>query len=443
MNMNLMQAVTQKVSAVVVRIRRFKPWAKTTLCVVGSSESGQGSCVFLNRGDTTVVLDCGGSSASGSGRSQKALETIAAAMLAVRTKLLLVISHFHHDHWGALPAIVEAFRKVRRPLPSIVSTDTTWKLLERYLFEGTRMSGVMLELLGFRSQSDNVKLFNNSHSVPGSASVLVRLGSDNIFYSSDCYDIELPDNLPKVDLLIMDSTRADRPGFRKNNEDIIRQNILALIRETLDRSPSAKIYIAMFSTQLDRAMWIEQETIKLTGLPPMINGLSLFNNLNEVRTPIKGRHNNRVVLVTGAWAQGQEYWDGMGSSALVRLSNGTDRRCQLTSQDTVVISASIPTWSNQLASQIRIMCERLKSFGVRLVLDTSAPAGWDWFAERREVHSGGHGYRGDILELIRRINPRQVMPFHASRRALEIVAKHCREMGIGVIMPKQGILVTL
>ena len=122
---------------------------------------------------------------------------------------------------------------------------------------------------------------------------------------------------------------------------------------------------------------------------------------------------------------------------MVRLSNGADRQCELKKGDLVVLSGSIPVWSPFLTEQIKTMCQRISAIGVRLVVDTSAPEDWSQFAERREVHTGGHGNMPEIVSMIQKIKPKLVLPFHASPEAREKVADYCRGRGISVILDSQ------
>ena len=143
-----------------------------------------------------------------------------------------------------------------------------------------------------------------------------------------------------------------------------------------------------------------------------------------------------LMLTVGAWAQGEENWrwKRQGVSALVRMSTDGEFR----EGDVVIMAASIPTWSPSLTAKIKIMARRIASRGARLIVDTSAPKSWERFAERREIHAGGHGNRPDIFRLVDRIKPRRVLPIHASPRARMIVAEYCRGKGIEVIEAAQG-----
>ena len=435
-----------RVVAFVATILRPRP--RPTLRNIGSADAGGGSCLMWCDNGLAVAIDCGASPSNKNGDSQETAERIVAEIVATRPKFL-VISHFHYDHWGVLTRLVIEYRKRRIPLPAIVCTDITWKLLERYLFEDTRLSMQMLVNLGFRAQSDKVKLIPNKHSVPGSVAALL-LGTKNVLYTSDFWALDLPDDLPSIDVLVIDVTGAEDMDPHEDIEMEARTNIMSLATETLKGDAGANTYVAMFSTHLERATWLEREIQALTGNLPMINGRSLVENLKAVRQDVGGYHTRRFVLTTGAWAQGQAHWDGMGSSALVRMANGTDRRCRLKPGDTVIISASIPMWSRYLPAQIREMCLKIRAFGVRVVVDISAPEKWEQLGiERRKVHSGGHGSMHEIADTINRVlsmnrgHSLKVLPFHASPEAREKVAEYCRGRGISVISDSQLPEITL
>ena len=433
------ETCVKTVRAVAGSVLRFKPKSETTIEIVGSEESGHGSCILVHDGDITVAIDCGASPQE-NGALGSVTRKIVAALIAARPKVM-VISHFHFDHWGSLSAVIKEFLRKRINPPAILATETTWKLLN--LFGGISLPTTLLKAFGVRAeQTAKIKLIPNSHSVPDSASVLL-LGRKNILYTGDCWAIDLPADLPRIDVLIMDSTGAEKPNPRQDNELEIRQNIAGLIAETLENDCRANAYVAMFSTQLERAMWLESEIQRTTGFLPALMGTSLFNNLNLLRKDSKERRSNRVALTTGVWAQGEEDWLNGGVSAMVRLSRGAHTRRRLKHGDLVVLSGSIPTWSVSLTRQIKAMCQRMSSFGVRMVVDVSAPEYWSAFAERREVHAGGHGNLPEIVGLIEKIKPKQVLPFHASARAREIVAEYCRAKGIGVITATQSSKIAL
>lgn len=413
---------------------------ETRIQVVGSMDSGQGSCLIVRENGLTIALDCGASPFNGNGLSYgQATEKVVREVVSSRPQFI-VISHYHHDHWGALPRVFEEFRRIGLPLPTIVSTDLTFDLLQRH-FNGGFFSS-WLHRISHKRETDRIKLIGNKHSVPGSASVLFH-GKRNIFYTGDLYQLS-SDSLPKADLLIVDSTGAMKEEPRPDKEAEIRKNIVELTMETLQKDAQANVYIALFSTQLERASYLQQKIKALTGFPPMIKGTSLFQNLSTFnRAASVGCYWSRVALCTGIWAQGENSWSGEGASALVRISNGNDRYCQFKKGDVVILSGSMPTWSPRLFSQIKDMCERIYERGARIVCDASLPKQEGSFVERAEVHLGGHGNMPEIAQVIETLRPKQVLPFHASPEARERVAKYCRGRGMSVISANQSSIITL
>ena len=75
-----------------------------------------------------------------------------------------------------------------------------------------------------------------------------------------------------------------------------------------------------------------------------------------------------------------------------------------------------------------------------MVVDTTAPKSWEEFAERKEIHAGGHGNMPEITSLIRQIQPKKVLPFHASPQARAKVAAYCLKQGIEAIMPDESLI---
>ena len=427
-------------------VRSFFGATETTLEIIGSEDSGHGSSVRLDDGETNLVLDCGTDSTNGSMAGQRGTDEVATQIVAANPDYIIV-THYHSDHYAALPAVEKAYRNARRPVPPIIATDPTWELLQGRLYD-TPLSPFIAKTMGFRGESAKVRLIPNRHSVIGSAGVLV-LGRKKVLYTSDFWAITLPEDLPPIDLLIINCTCAYKTAPREDVELRIRKNVLGLIKETLDGNSHANAYVAMFSTQLDRAMWFEHEVQSMTGITPVIMGASLRNNLDAVRPGMHSHGFGRVALVTGVWAHGERRWLDEGISALVRLSNGNDRYRSLKRGDLVVLSGSIPTWSPELTAQIKKMCERLAGLGVRLVVDVSAPEDWSSFAERKEVHAGGHASGPEVFDLIDQVARRskpgklQVMPFHASLETRKIVADYCTSKGIKVVMVAQSQRITI
>jgi len=379
---------------------------------IGSRLPGQGSCVFVESDGLRVVVDCG-VNLQNKGTGRYSTEELAAQIVATWSGFI-ILTHFHVDHWAGLQAVIRAYQKAGMPIPPIIATDITWALLQRQPF------AVWL----VRGQSDRIQLIPNRHSVEGSAGALI-LGSENVLCTSDFWAMDLPKDLPKVGVLIINCTKAYEPNPKEDKEQKIQDNILALIRETLLHE-KANFYGAMFSTHVRRALDLERKIEQMIGFLPVIMGASLRANLDVIRPDFSGRRSERVVLLTGVWAH--------DDAALMRLANGEDYERYLKPGDTVALAGSIPTWNPELTAQIEAMCRKLKYIGVRLVVDVTAPKAWEqWGCERKEIHNSGHGHMPEIAGVIDQVQPEKVVISHASPEACAIVECYCRSKGIIVL----------
>lgn len=398
--------------------------------IAGSMNSGGGSCIMIHDGhNPPIVIECGACFSD-----KKTAANIQRAIFNAQPEVL-ALSHFHFDHWGGIPSVLAKMDDAGIKLPTIVSTGMTKDFLQSHI---RPMTPSFAKSFAWREGRDRklnrISLVPNKHSVPGSAGILVQ-GSQTLFYTGDCYDIDLPYEFPKTDLLIIDSTGATRECPREDKEEEIRLNIIELVRETLQEVPGSRVYIALFSSRVERACYLQQRLRPITRLLPMVKGISLSNALQVFSGSkcVSGSKGSRVALVTGIWAQGGDWRFGESASALVKIANGWERGCRVREGDLVILSGSIPAWSAVITRQIKAMCVKLREQGARVVVDTTAPESWETFAERRQVHTSGHGNMPEIAGLIDRIRPKAVLPFHASWEARQRVAEYCRKRGIGVV----------
>ena len=397
--------------------------SKITIKVVGSMDAGGGACLLVQDGQKRpIVFDCG---ASPGNRNGAVMEKIIRTIIALQPELM-ALTHFHYDHWGSIPRVFDEMNMRGIPYPTIVSSDMSFELLRQHIPGWDCCDRPVRHL----ERTSQLEMVPSKHSMPGSAGVLFH-GRKNIFYTGDCYGIDIPSSFPEIDFLVVDSTGAMRDEPRVDNEDEIRSNIMALISETLRGNRSSRVYVALLSTKIERASYLHKKIKTLTCLHPAIKGASLLQNTDIFMGGIpRTGFKSRVTLLTGVWAQGESKWFREDASALVRIANGNDWGYPLREGDLVILSGSIPTWSPPLMAQIKAMCLKLRTRGARVVVDTTAPESWANFSERKEIHAGGHGNMPEIADLIARIQPKLVLPFHADRMAREKVALHCKQQGI-------------
>jgi len=416
--------------------------------VVGLVGAGQGSCLILKNGKDVIVIDCGANSANYSG-SELTIQKTVSRIVSARPQYI-VISHYHFDHVGALVPTLKEFTKMGLALPTIVTTDMTWRLLKKSLvsarFTTDSFSSGSYRHIRHQTSTNKITLLDVNHSVPGSASVWYQ-GSKNVLYTADFRRMEIPKQLSNIDLLIIDSTGAMRNEPWEDNEVLAQKTIMDLAVETFARDSMANVYVALFSTQLCRAVALEQAVKNLTGCFPKLYGRALFQSLQAFRAHVPGNTTERFNLVTGVWAQGEGDYSCSEESALVKLSNGAIHGTRLKPGDMVILSGSIPAWSEELMAQINSMCKRIHEIGVQVVIDSSFPRVEGSFARRAKVHCAGHGNLPEIVSVISAVSTTSpnlhVMPFHGREDALNKVAENCQGRGINVIPACQGLVITL
>ena len=92
------------VLSLVAALASVRQWYRSPDAVVAAVDVGQGTCVCVLSGDTTLVLDCGGQNTL-----NNAGETAAAWLeSAGRDRVdVLVLSHLHEDHANGVPMLLE------------------------------------------------------------------------------------------------------------------------------------------------------------------------------------------------------------------------------------------------------------------------------------------------------------------------------------------------
>ncbi len=422
--------------------------SKVEIEVVGLVGAGQGSCLILKDDKDTIIIDCGASPTHYS-ESELMIQRIVSRIVNARPQYI-VISHYHFDHVGALVPTLREFANMGLPLPIIIATNMTWQLLKKSLisagFSTDSFASSNYRYVKHQTSTTKITLLDVNHSVPGSASVWYQ-GSKNVLYTSDFRKMEIPRQLSNIDLLVVDSTGAMRDEPWEDSETLAQETIVNLARETFAKNPLASVYVALFSTQLCRAFSLEQAIKSLMGCFPKLYGSALFQSLQAFRKYVPGNTTERFNLVTGVWAQGEGNYSRREDSALVGLSHGGIHGIQLKPGDMVILSGSIPAWSEELMAQINSMCRRIHEMEVGVVIDSSFPKVEGSFARRAKVHCAGHGNLPEIVGAIDAVSATSpnllVMPFHGRDDALGRVAAYCQDKGINVMPAHQDLIIVL
>src|SRR5262249_54064544 len=285
-----------------------------------------------------------------------------------------------------------------------------------------------------------------AHSIPDSVAVVIETAAGRVVHTGDWKLDHTPvDGLKTdvgklaeignrgVDLLLGDSTNAERPGTTGSER---------LVGEAF-RSPfplrRGRILVATFASNIHRMQQAADVAIEC-GRKITVVGRSMRKNLNIARNlgyvdfPEDDIVNpdeaaslppDRVLaLCTGS--------QGEPLSALTRIAYGDHPTLSVEPGDTVIISAK-PVPGNEL--RVHDSINQLARSGAEVLHEEIAP-----------VHVSGHAYQEELRTMLSLLRPRYVMPIHGEYRMLAAHAKLARDAGVPedrIVLAENGSVVEL
>ena len=350
----------------------------------------------------------------------------------------VILTHGHEDHVGALPYFLREIGA-----PQVWATRLTLGLVKSKLDEhGLARAAELIEAdpdkgpveIGpFRAQ-----FVRMAHSIPDCVAVVLDTPGGRIVHTGD-YKI---DHTPVdgfrtdvgrlaevgnegVDLLLGDSTNAERPGVTLSERTVgeaFRQIIPPL---------EGRVLVASFASNVHRV----QQAIDVgldAGRQVALVGRSLRKNVNiarnlgyiDVPEDILVKPTNltelprseQLIMCTGS--------QGEPMSALTRIAYGDHQNVEVEAGDTVIISAK-PVPGNEL--RVHDTINRLTKAGATVL-----------HQEIANVHVSGHGCAEELRTILALLRPRNVMPVHGEFRMLAAHARLARDAGV----PAENIFIT-
>jgi ribonuclease J len=358
----------------------------------------------------------------------------------------VVLTHGHEDHVGALPYLL---REVR--IPEIWATGLTLGLVKSKLDEhGLMKDAELIEAVPedgpTRIGPYTAEFVRMAHSIPDAVAVVLETPGGRIVHTGD-YKI---DHTPVdgfrtdlgaladlgnrgVDLLLGDSTNAERPGVTQSE-----RTVGEVFRQIIPQR-SGRILIASFASNVHRV----QQAIDVAledGRKVCLIGRSLRKNVNIARNLgyidvpedllVKPdvlpelRPDETMILCTGS--------QGEPMSALTRMAYNDHQHVQIEEGDTVIISAK-PVPGNEL--RVHDTINRLAKSGAEVLHQEIAP-----------VHVSGHGHAEELRTILAVLRPRNVMPVHGEFRMLAAHARLARDAGVdsdNIVLAENGSVVEL
>jgi len=233
----------------------------------------------------------------------------------------------------------------------------------------------------------------------------------------------------------MDSTNVDNPGF-STSEKVVCKNLDEIIKNTKRR-----LIIGTFASQLERIIAIVESAEKY-GKKVVVEGRSMKQNieiaiaLNRLKVKketiisvedIETYPPDRVViLATGA--QGDEF------AALMRMSNKSHKNVKIGKRDTVLLSSSIIPGNERSVQKLK---DNLARLGAKIIHYRTSDV---------YIHSTGHGNRGELEWIHKKIKPKFFIPIHGNHYMLRIHEELAQTLGMpekNIVVPDNGMIIEI
>jgi ribonuclease J len=358
----------------------------------------------------------------------------------------VLLTHGHEDHVGALPYLLRQARvqevwATRLTLGLIKSKLDEHGLLRAAELREAEPEGGPVELGPFTAEFVRV-----AHSVPDAVGIMLDTPGGRIFHTGDYKMDHTPvDGLRTdvgrlaevgnrgVDLLLGDSTNAERPGVT-GSERLVGEAFRQLIP-----ARTGRILVASFASNVHRMQQAIDVAVDV-GRKVCVVGRSMRKNINIARnlgyievpeeTLIRPNEleeyapGDVLILCTGS--------QGEPLSALVRIAYDDHPAIRVEAGDTVIISAK-PVPGNEL--RVHDAINQLARSGAEVLHQEIAP-----------VHVSGHGNAEELRLMLGLLRPKWVMPVHGEFRMLAAHARLARESGVHeeqIVLAENGSVVEL
>ena len=408
----------------------------------GIGEIGRNMTIF-EYGSRLLVLDCGVLFPED---SQPCVDLILPDFGPIKERLddieAVVLTHGHEDHIGALPYLL----RLREDIP-VYGSRFTLALLEGKLREHRIKNQTNLIAEGQHLQLGdfNLEFLAVNHSIPDALALAIRTPGGTILHTGDFKMDQIPldgritdlNGFARigdegVDLLMVDSTNAEVPGFVTSERDI------EPVLDAVFLRAEGRIIVASFASHVHRIQQII-DMAALHGRRVALVGRSMVRNMGVARDlgilnipgglmatvdELTGLPDDQTVLIcTGS--------QGEPMAVLARIANH-DHPISVGEKDTVVLASSlIPGNENSVNRVINGLTKQ----GAQVVHKGNAL-----------VHVSGHAAAGELRYLYNIVKPRNVLPVHGEWRHLR--ANKAIAVGVGidperVLLADDGVVIDL
>jgi ribonuclease J len=408
----------------------------------GLGEIGRNMTVF-EFGGKLLIVDCGVLFPE---PEQPGVDLILPDFTSIRDRyddvVAVVLTHGHEDHIGAVPYLLK-----ERPDIPLIGSQLTLALIEAKLAEH-RIRPYTLEVK--EGQTERIGPFDCSflavnHSIPDALAVVIATPAGTVLHTGDFKMDQLPldgrlTDLAGVsrlgqaglDLVLVDSTNAEVPGFVASEREIM--PALERAFATAER----RLIVASFASHVHRIQQVLDCAVKYKRKVAfvgrsMVRNMGVARDLGYLHVPdglvidpkqIEELPPEQVVLVcTGS--------QGEPMAALSRMAS-RDHQIRIVENDTVVLASSLIPGNE---SAVYRVINGLARWGANVVHKGNA-----------KVHVSGHASAGELLYFYNLAKPKNVMPVHGEWRHLRANADLAVLTGVPrerTVLAEDGVVVDL
>jgi len=361
----------------------------------------------------------------------------------------VVITHGHLDHTGGIPYVMPKIGN-----PPLYTRNLTALMIKKRQEEFPHLPPLDIVVV---EKDERVKIgnfrvhfFGVTHTIPDSMGVIIETPYGRIVNPGDYkLDLDAVDGQPTAAeekaysifdqsetlLLMADSTNIENPGFSPPESEV-HKNL-----ENIIKAVKGRLIIGMFASQFQRIIKV-LEIVESLGRKIVVEGRSMKTNIEvaqlagmlkikkETIIPVQeaDQYPPEKVVVLATGAQGEEF------AALMRMATKQHKYFQFRKGDTVLLSASIIPGNERTVQRLK---DNIARQGAKII---------HYRTSEVYIHSSGHGNRGEIEWLHRKVKPRFFIPIHGYHQKLRVHADLAMEIGMpekNIVVPDNGMVIEI
>ena len=354
----------------------------------------------------------------------------------------VVITHGHLDHIGGIPYIMDRIGN-----PPIYTRNLSALMIKKRQTEFPHLPNLDIRVVEknetIKAGDLKIRFFSVSHTIPDAMGLIIETPYGSIVTPGD-YKLDHTDGVPteeeeaeygifekeKVLLLMSDSTNIENPGF-STSEKLVHKNL-----EEIIKSIKGRLIIGTFSSQMERMVKIIEIAEKY-GKKIVVEGRSMKTNIEiatlagilkiKKDTIISSQDTDSVppdrIVVLATGAQGEEF------AALMRMATKSHKFLRINERDTILLSSSIVPGNEKTVAKLK---DNLARQGAKIVHYRTSDV---------YIHSSGHGNRGEIEWLHKKIKSKFFIPIHGHHYMVRLHAELAENLGMmkkDIAIPDNG-----